>query len=104
MDEIKAITDLVRDYFNKRPEEELTPTTVLKGLSNKYTKLKITYNGINSAIYRFYIAKRISKSSRGRYTLKLPLAPGQLRIDNITKSEEKIYERCRCFDALETPV
>lgn len=89
MDEIKDITDLVLDYFNEHPEEELTPTTVFKELSNKYKKLKITYNGINSAIYRFYIAKRISKVSRGRYILKLPLAQGQLKFDDIMISEEK---------------
>lgn len=104
MNEIKTITDLVLDYFEEHPEEELTPTMVFKGLSNKNKKLKISYDGINSAIYRFYISKRIFKISRGIYILKLPLAHGQLRIEDITKPEEKINERCRHFDALETPV
>lgn len=85
--DIKTITDLVWDYFNDYPEDELTPNKVFKALRVKYRKLKIKYSSINSAIYRFRLQGRIFRTSRGTYVLKIPLSEGQLRIDDIIKSE-----------------
>ena len=86
--EIKTITDLVWDYFNKHPEKELSPDMVFKALSNKHKNLKINYSSINSAINRFHLQKAIFRTSRGKYSLKLPLSKGQLKIDDIIKLKE----------------
>jgi hypothetical protein len=87
MQEIKTITDLVWDYFIEHPEEELSTTKVFKALSIKYKKPKIRYNGVNAAIYRFYLQGKIFKTSRGIYVLKYPLAHGQLKIGDIESEE-----------------
>jgi hypothetical protein len=86
--EIKTITDLVWDYFNEHPEKELSPDMVFIALTNKHKKLKINYSSINSAINRFHLQKIIFRTSRGKYSLKLPLSRGQLRIDDVIKPKE----------------
>ncbi len=86
--EIKTITDLVLDYFNEHPEEELSPDMVFKALTNKHKKIKIHYSSVNSAINRFHLQKMILRTSRGKYALKPPLSRGQLKIDDVIKMEK----------------
>ena len=63
-------SDLVWEYFEQNPHEEITPTKLTQ-------KLDIKYNTANSAINRLFISGKIKKLRRGVYVLFLPLPNGQ---------------------------
>jgi len=63
-------SDLVWEYFEKNPYEEITPSILAQ-------KLDIKYNTANSAINRLFISGKIEKLSRGVYVLFSPLPNGQ---------------------------
>ena len=73
-------SDLVWNYFNEHPSEEMTPKKLAQ-------KLGINYNTANSAINRLYISGKIKKKSRGVYVLFLSLSKGQTTLDEIIRED-----------------
>jgi len=63
-------SDLVWEYFETNPYEEITPTKLAQ-------KLNIKYNTANSALNRLFISGKIKKLRRGVYVLLSPLPNGQ---------------------------
>ena len=74
-------SDIVWEYFNDHPYEEITPTILAK-------KLKFNYNTVNGAINRLYISGKINKNMRGVYMLFTPIAKGQATLVDVIRDDK----------------